>query len=78
MLSDEDKKDVIEHKNEYTLDEIESKLAVIGFRKGINFSYQDNTNETNEINDTVTTFELNGNEDNSIPEWVKAVKENEQ
>lgn len=38
MLSDEDKKDVIEHKSEYSLEEIESKLALIGYRKGVNFN----------------------------------------
>ena len=38
MLSDEDKKDVIEHKAEYSLETIKSKLAVIGFDKGVNFS----------------------------------------
>ena len=38
MLSDEDKKDVIEHKSEYSLEEIESKLALIGYRKGDNFN----------------------------------------
>jgi len=29
MLSDEDKKDVIENKTKYTLDEIKAKLSVI-------------------------------------------------
>jgi len=38
MLSDEDKRDVIEHKEEYTLEEIESKLAVICFKKKVNFN----------------------------------------
>ena len=46
MLSDEDKKDVIENKSNYSLDEIESKLCVICVRKKVNFDL-DNT-EKNE------------------------------
>jgi hypothetical protein len=38
MLSDEDKKDVIENKSKYTLDEIKSKLAVICFDKRVSFT----------------------------------------
>lgn len=48
MLSDEDKKDVIEHKSEYSLEEIESKLALIGYRKGVNF----NLNTSSEIEES--------------------------
>jgi hypothetical protein len=44
MLSDEDKKDVIENKTNYTLDEIKSKLAVICFEKKVNFGLE-NTSE---------------------------------
>jgi len=74
MLSDEDKKDVIENKDKYSLEEIESKLAVIGFRKGVNFSYQE-ASETQEEAPVIYNFE---NANVSIPDWVKAVKENEQ
>ncbi len=38
MLSDEDKKDVIDNKTNYTLDEIKAKLSVICFDKKINFT----------------------------------------
>ena len=41
MLSDEDKAEVIEHFDEYSLDEIEAKLAVICFKKKINFTVQE-------------------------------------
>ena len=40
MLSDEDKKDVIENKSKYSLEEIESKLAVICFKKKVNFNLE--------------------------------------
>ena len=78
MLSDEDKKDVIEHKSEYSLEEIESKLALIGYRKGVNF----NLNTSSEIeesrgeqeNTPVVTFDVKATEDSTKPEWVKAVE----
>jgi hypothetical protein len=38
MLSEEDKKDVIENKVKYSLDEIKAKLAVICFEKKVNFN----------------------------------------
>ena len=36
MLSDEDKKDVIENKSKYSLDDIEAKLSVICVEKKVN------------------------------------------
>lgn len=69
MLDDSDKADVIANKRQYTLEEIESKLAVIGYRKGISFSAEDSnkfTSATVEIDDTLT---------DNLPDWVKAVKE---
>ncbi len=78
MLSDEDKKDVIEHKSEYSLEEIESKLALIGYRKGVNFNL--NTSSENEEsiveeeNTPVVTFDVKATEDSTKPEWVKAVE----
>jgi len=47
MLSDEDKKDVIENKTKYTLDEIKSKLAVICFEKKVNFNLEDSSEKDN-------------------------------
>ena len=78
MLSDEDKKDVIEHKSEYSLEEIESKLALIGYRKGVNFNL--NTSSENEESTVeedespVVTFDIKATEDSTVPEWVKAVE----
>lgn len=76
MLSDEDKKDVIENKAKYSLEEIEAKLSVICVRKKVNFDLDDNSKneETIEDND-VTTFALDNN-NNSLPAWVKAVMNN--
>jgi len=76
MLSDEDKKDVIENKANYSLEEIESKLAVICFKKKVNFNLDDSSeNEDNkkETENPVTTFNVDNRED-STPDWIKAVE----
>lgn len=74
MLSQEDKKDVIENKSKYTLEEIESKLAVICFKKKVNFNLEDSSeNENSKNEEVVTTFNIN-NEEDSIPDWIKAVE----
>lgn len=68
MLSDEDKKDVIEHKREYSLEDIEAKLAVIGLHKGVNFSLDADSKDTSEG--------VSVNIDNvgdSTPDWVSVV-----
>lgn len=75
MLSDEDKKDVIDNKRNYTLDEIESKLAVIGYRKGVNFNSEAAQENQKKVEQVVT---VNFTEDSSLPGWVKAVKEEEK
>ena len=78
MLSDEDKKDVVEHKSEYSLEEIESKLALIGYRKGVNFNLDtssENEESKEEQEDTpVVTFDVKATEDSTVPEWVRAVE----
>ena len=77
MLSDEDKQDVISNKEKYTLDEIKSKLAVICFDKKINFTLNDSDKEENKEED-ITIYNLNNDKDDSLPDWVKAVKEQEK
>ena len=75
MLSDEDKKDVVAHIDEYSLDDIEAKLSVICVRKKVNFDLDDtskNENKTEEEN-PVTTFNLESAGD-SVPAWIKAIQ----
>ena len=67
MLSDEDKKDVVENKAQYSLEDIEAKLSVICVRKKVNFELEDNTT------DVATTFSLSEQQD-SLPAWINAVK----
>ena len=76
MLSDEDKQDVIQNKSKYTLDEIKAKLSVICFDKKINFSLSET--EKDEAEKDVTVYNLNNNKNDSLPDWIKAVKEQEK
>ena len=76
MLSDEDKKDVIENKTKYSLEQIESKLAVICFKKKVNFNLEEtseNKDNKKETDNPVTTFNVDNRED-STPDWIKAVE----
>ena len=74
MLSDEDKADVIQNKEKYTLEEIKAKLSVTCFDKKVSFSKE----ETNSKEEEIITYTINDNENNSLPDWVKAVKEQEK
>jgi len=73
MLSDDDKKDVIENKANYSLDEIESKLSVICVRKKVNFDLEDNDKNEDNTEDKVLTYSLNESPD--VPEWLSALRE---
>ena len=72
MLSDEDKKEVIENKSKYSLDDIEAKLSVICVRKKVNFEKENDS--TVEQNNSVTTYNLNSSEVDDLPAWLKAVE----
>ena len=67
MLSDDDKKDVIDNIDTYSVDDIESKLSVICVRNKVNF----NLDEDNDTPKLPTTYTLDAGEDDSIPAWVK-------
>lgn len=71
MLSDEDKKEVIENKTNYSLDEIEAKLSIICVRKKVSFDLGSNTTAANDT--APMTYNLNSVEDN-LPAWLKAVE----
>ena len=72
MLSDEDKKEVIENKTQYSLDEIEAKLSVICYRKKVNFDLTEDS--TSKDKEDLITYNLNQTEASSIPAWIKAVQ----
>ena len=68
MLSDEDKKDVIDNIDTYSLNDIEAKLSIICVRNKVSFDLDnDKGSQTGP-----TTFNLDsGNDDDSTPAWVK-------
>lgn len=79
FLSDEDKKEVIENKSKYSLEDIESKLSVICVRKKVNFDLDDSSKTNINVEDTsdILTYSLS-NEGASIPAWMAAVKNNQK
>lgn len=79
MLSDEDKADVIAHKSEYSLEDIESKLALIYVQKNVNFDIDSVEEETEET--PVTSFSLEPNvndtaEDDELLSVLRTAKNN--
>ena len=75
MLSDDDKKDVVDNLDKYSLDEIEGKLAIICVRNKVNFNLEDE--DTSKQQYTLNLNNIDTTEDDSnIPAWVKAVRQN--
>lgn len=72
MLSNEDKKDVIENKEKYSLDEIEAKLSVICFRKKINFASE--KEESKGEKGAPVTYSLEGAAED-VPAWLNSIRD---
>ena len=72
VLSDEEKKDVIENIDKYSLDDIEAKLSIICVRNKVSFNLDDDKNKGQDP----TTFSLNGglDGDETVPAWIKAIR----
>jgi len=69
MLADEDKKDVIENIDSYSVDDIEAKLSVICVRNRVSF----NLDEEEEQKETKTVFSLEEDDiGDTVPAWIKA------
>jgi len=77
MLSDEDKEDVIKNKSEYSLDDIEAKLAVICVRKKVNFDQDLENNDTcDDAEDApIVTFNLDDAAGDDAPAFVRVLRE---
>ena len=72
MLSDEDKKDVNDNIDSYSLEDIEAKLSIICVRNRVSFDL-----EAEEAKDEdPTIYDVNNGElsDDDVPAWVKAVR----
>lgn len=68
MLSEEDKKDVIENIDTYSIDDIEAKLSIACVRNKVSFA----TPEQEQPAPTAT-FSLSGEEDEVVPAWIQAI-----
>ena len=67
MLSDEDKKDVIENIDTYSLDDIEAKLSIICVRNKVSFDLDEDKSASADP----ISYRLESGEDDSMPAWVK-------
>lgn len=67
MLNEEDKKDVIDNIDKYSIDDIEAKLSVICVRNKVSFDLDKDKEE-----EVPTVFNLEDNEEDVIPAWIKA------
>ena len=73
MLSDEDKKDVLDNIDTYSLNDIESKLSIICVRNKVSF---EDMSDNNDKKDPMT-YNLSGgsNASSAVPAWVQAALE---
>ena len=68
MLSDEDKADVINNIDTYSLDDIEAKLSIICVRNKVNFNLDDDNGQQ----EGPTTFNLDEEDNDDLtPAWIK-------
>lgn len=70
ILSDEDKKDVIENKANYSLKEIKAELSMICVDKKVNF----NLENASSVEEAPITFNLNSHQADTLPAWLRAVE----
>ena len=71
MLSNEDKREVQENIDNYSLDDIEAKLSIICVRNKVSFDLEDDKPAEGQ---NPTTYNLNEVESESTPAWIKAVQ----
>lgn len=76
MLSDDDKKDVVEHIDTYSLEDIEAKLSILCVRNKVNFNLDKNADKSDD-SQPQGLFNLE-NPTDTAPEWIKAIRANEK
>lgn len=71
MLSDDEKQDVLENIDKYSLDDIEAKLSIICVRNKVSFDLNDEVQQP-----IIATYSLDNNDldDSVTPAWVRAVQ----
>jgi hypothetical protein len=73
MLSDADKAEVITNIDNYSVNDIEAKLAVICVRNKVNFNLD---NENKDEDKEPMVYSLTDNDvDDGVPAWIKAVRD---
>lgn len=75
MLSNDDKKDVIEHIDTYSLEDIEAKLAIVCVRNKVNFNLENKPEEDSSKNPQGLFNLHKAVENDTAPDWIKAVRE---
>lgn len=73
MLSEEDKKDVVDNKAKYSLEDIEAKLSVICVRKRVSFNSTEDEVATATTDEAPLTFNLEGSQGENLPAWLQRV-----
>lgn len=72
MLSDDDKKDVIDNIDTYSLEDIEAKLSIICVRNKVSFSLDDDNKDSEPV-----VVNLDGSYSEDVtPAWIKAIQNN--
>ena len=71
MLSDDDKKEVKENIDSYSLDDIEAKLSIICVRNRVSFNLESESEKTPNMVFNVNSVD---SDDDSVPAWIKAVQ----
>lgn len=74
MLSDEDKKDVIENKSIYSLGDIKAKLSIICFDKKVDFNLGNKSPKEDTEKTTPVTYNLDNHEQDELPAWLRVVE----
>lgn len=73
MLADEDKAEIVNNINNYSLDEIEAKLSIKCFRKGI-FNKSEEAEIDKQVetmkSDPIITYSLPDVSKSNVPEWI--------
>lgn len=75
MLSAEDKQEVQNNIDNYSLNDIEAKLSIICVRNKVDFSLNDEEDEKEKEAPIIFSLDPTAS-DSDIPEWIQAVKEN--
>jgi len=72
MLTDGDKKEVVDNIDSYSLEDIEAKLSIICVRNRVSFNLEEEENKEEDP----TIYNVNNGElsDDDVPAWVKAVR----